>query len=160
MKAMSVGLPVILCLGMVMAQTILEVEPIAETVPIHVIGDYADDPAVWIHPDDAAQSVIIGTVKHTTQGGLYVYNLEEYIAGLNPTNADTFLIDSFEVSPETVLQWIARSGRVYRVGWSTNLLTDVWSCVASNLTVGAFTDTLHEAGQGCFRLGVGLAPVD
>lgn len=34
-----------------------------------------DDPAIWIHPTDPSQSLIIGTDKETG-GGLYVYNLE------------------------------------------------------------------------------------
>lgn len=62
--------------GPAIAQTIVEVESAAETAPIHVSGDLADDPAIWIHPLDPAQSAIIGSVKHTTEGGLYVYNLD------------------------------------------------------------------------------------
>jgi len=34
-----------------------------------------DDPAIWIHPTDPAQSLIIGTDKDSL-GGLYVYNLK------------------------------------------------------------------------------------
>ena len=34
-----------------------------------------DDPAIWIHPDDPAQSLIIGTDKNR-DGALYVYNLD------------------------------------------------------------------------------------
>ncbi|MGC9364380.1 MAG: phytase [Fidelibacterota bacterium] len=34
-----------------------------------------DDPAIWIHPDDPARSLIIGTDKDK-DGALYVYNLE------------------------------------------------------------------------------------
>ncbi|WP_372795015.1 phytase [Pontiella sp.] len=60
----------------VAGQTIYEVEPAVETVASHVSGDYLDDPAIWIHPDDPAQSAVIGTCKHPTQGGLYVYNLD------------------------------------------------------------------------------------
>ena len=43
-----------------------------ETEPVPHSGDSADDPAIWIHPTDPAQSMIIGTDKH---GGLAVYDL-------------------------------------------------------------------------------------
>lgn len=58
------------------AQTIFEVQPVLETAPIHVPADSIDDPAVWVHPSDPAQSAVIGTCKHGSQGGLYVYNLD------------------------------------------------------------------------------------
>ena len=35
-----------------------------ETEPVPHSGDSADDPAIWIHPTDPAQSTIIGTDKH------------------------------------------------------------------------------------------------
>lgn len=35
----------------------------------------SDDPAIWIHPEDASQSLIIGTDKDT-DGGIYAFNLE------------------------------------------------------------------------------------
>ncbi|RKZ40456.1 MAG: 3-phytase [Gammaproteobacteria bacterium] len=43
-----------------------------ETKPVRVSGDAADDPAIWIHPIDPSQSLIIGTQK---KGGLAVYDL-------------------------------------------------------------------------------------
>ncbi|MFT3824564.1 MAG: phytase [Chitinophagaceae bacterium] len=53
-----------------------------------------DDPAVWINPKDASQSLIIGTDKDK-QGGLYVFNLEgkiipeKTVKGLQrPNNVD------------------------------------------------------------------------
>lgn len=35
-----------------------------------------DDPAVWIHPTDSNQSLIIGTDKEAKTGGLYAFDLE------------------------------------------------------------------------------------
>lgn len=43
-----------------------------ETDPVPHRGDAADDPAIWIHPTNPAQSLIIGTDK---DGGLEVYDL-------------------------------------------------------------------------------------
>jgi 3-phytase len=45
----------------------------AETAPIEVAEDVADDPAIWVHPTDPQQSLIIGT--HKKGGGLEVYDL-------------------------------------------------------------------------------------
>jgi 3-phytase len=44
-----------------------------ETAPAGASGDAADDPAVWLHPEDSAKSLILGTNK---QEGLVVYNLD------------------------------------------------------------------------------------
>ena len=42
------------------------------TTPCHSAGDACDDSAIWIHPTDPAQSVIIGDDKN---GGMVVWNL-------------------------------------------------------------------------------------
>ena len=63
----------LIALPSVMAQSRVVPVPAAwETAPIAADGDAADDPAIWLHPTDPAQSVIIGTNK---QGGLEVYDL-------------------------------------------------------------------------------------
>ncbi len=43
---------------------------ITDTLP----GD-SDDPALWLHPTDAAQSFVLGTDKGDTTGGVYVFDL-------------------------------------------------------------------------------------
>lgn len=45
----------------------------AETAGMGMRGDRADDPALWVHPTDPAQSLILGTNKVV---GLYVYDLD------------------------------------------------------------------------------------
>lgn len=40
-----------------------------------VIGD-ADDPAIWVNPQDPSQSLIIGTDKGSGKGGLFVWDLD------------------------------------------------------------------------------------
>lgn len=47
--------------------------PLVETVPVESPGDAADDPAIWVHPDDPLLSVVIGTDKRR---GLNVYDLD------------------------------------------------------------------------------------
>lgn len=47
--------------------------PIAETEPVGSRGDAADDPAIWVNPEDPEASLIVGTDK---QSGLGVYDLD------------------------------------------------------------------------------------
>ena len=49
------------------------VSPLAETAPVESAGDAADDPAIWVHPEDPELSLVIGTDK---QKGLNVYDLD------------------------------------------------------------------------------------
>lgn len=52
---------------------IAHVRAAVETTPVASQDDAADDPAVWVHPDDPAQSLIFGTDK---DAGLYAYTLD------------------------------------------------------------------------------------
>jgi 3-phytase len=59
-----------------------------ETVPSK--GDAADDPAIWIHPENPARSLVLGTDK---KGGLNVFDLDgrrvQIVSdGARPNNAD------------------------------------------------------------------------
>jgi len=47
---------------------------ITDTVP----GD-SDDPAIWVNPVDGAQSVVVGTDKGDSTGGVYVFDLNGHI---------------------------------------------------------------------------------
>ncbi|MEX2149159.1 MAG: phytase [Steroidobacteraceae bacterium] len=49
------------------------VMPALETPAVETWGDAADDPAIWVHPDDPSKSLVIATDKNL---GLYVYDLE------------------------------------------------------------------------------------
>lgn len=62
----------------------------AETPPVGTAArDAADDPAIWVDPDDRQRGVIIGTDK---QAGLYVYDLAgrqlQFLPGGKPNNVD------------------------------------------------------------------------
>jgi len=54
---------------------VFEVMATVETEPVSHSGDIADDAKVWVHPSEPNQSVIIGTDKHNTDGGVAVYDL-------------------------------------------------------------------------------------
>jgi myo-inositol-hexaphosphate 3-phosphohydrolase len=49
------------------------VTPDVETDPVFATVDAADDPAIWVHPSDPGQSLVIGNDK---QGALEVYDLD------------------------------------------------------------------------------------
>jgi 3-phytase len=80
------------------------VQPVAraETVPVPDAGDAADDPAVWIHPQEPGLSLILGTDK---QGGLHTYNMDgsehELVSdGARPNNVD--VLYGFELEGRVV----------------------------------------------------------
>lgn len=47
--------------------------PLVQTEPVPSVGDAADDPAIWLHPTNPAQSRVLGTDK---RNGLAVYDLQ------------------------------------------------------------------------------------
>jgi 3-phytase len=68
-----------------------------ETQPVPNAGDAADDPAIWVNPDDPSRSTVIGTDK---EGGLAVYDLGgkqlQYLADGKMNNVD--LRDGFPLA--------------------------------------------------------------
>src|ERR1043166_2431563 len=54
-------------------ETVVQPEARAQTAPVPHKKDAADDPAVWIHPQQPELSLILGTDK---QGGLHSYNMD------------------------------------------------------------------------------------
>ena len=65
------------------------VPPSVETVPVPSRGDAADDPAIWIHPDAPARSLVVATDKRS---GILVYDLagneRQYLPEGNFNNVD------------------------------------------------------------------------
>lgn len=65
------------------------VEPRAQTELVARLGDVADDPAIWVHPSDPAQSRVLGTNK---KQGLLVYDLQgrqrQFLASGRLNNVD------------------------------------------------------------------------
>lgn len=47
--------------------------PLVQTDEVPSLGDAADDPAIWLHPQEPSRSRVLGTDK---QGGLLVYDLQ------------------------------------------------------------------------------------
>ncbi|HEY5653990.1 MAG TPA: hypothetical protein VIR63_06450 [Pontiella sp.] len=73
----------------------------------------------------------------------------EIVAGTSPTNSgDVFEIGNGSTSSNGyfVLNWDAKPGRTYTLDFSTNLV-DGFNALASGLTSGSYTDTVHTAEQ-------------
>jgi 3-phytase len=100
-----------------------------ETDPVPNGGDAADDPAIWVHPTDPSQSVIIGTNK---QRGLFVYDLSgKQIQHLDDGMMDNVdLRDGFTLGGQKV-SIVAASNRkdnsiaLYKVNAQTRQLENV-----------------------------------
>lgn len=87
-------------------------------------------------------------------------NFQEYITGMNPTNsASCFVVDTMEADPSGyTINWNAVSGRVYRVFWSTNLVTGFQPVVPEiYYPQNSYTGTLQKA-EGFYKLDVRLEP--
>ncbi len=101
----------------------------AETQQVPHGGDAADDAAVWIHPSDPEQSVIIGTDK---QGGIAVYDLAgtelSYRPDGNMNNVDlryNFRLAGASVALAAASDRTHNSLALYRVDPTTRGLVDV-----------------------------------
>jgi 3-phytase len=127
-----------------------EVAATAETAPVPPGGD-ADDAAIWRHPEDAAESTIIGTDK---LGGLAVYDLEgrqiQYLADGDLNNVD--LRAGFRLAGESVTLVTAADSTthrlaIYRVDPATRRLVDV---AARAITVGiaAYGSCMYRSPEG------------
>lgn len=99
------------------------------TEPVATPGDAADDPAIWVHPEDALRSTLIGTNK---QGGLYVYDLSgaviQYLEDGQLNNVDV----RYDVAlGDRLVDLVTASNRsnhsieIYAVDPDTGMLEDV-----------------------------------
>jgi hypothetical protein len=86
-------------------------------------------------------------------------NLDEYIAGMDPTDPDSaFVVRTFD-SPTNgafVLSWDSVTGRVYSVYWQTNL-PDAFQTLETGIRhpQDSYTDSVHNAeNQGFYWIDV------
>jgi 3-phytase len=100
-----------------------------ETEPVPSAGDAADDPAIWLHPQDRSLSTIIGTDKDR---GLAVYDLAgkelQFLPDGEINNVD--LRYGFPLGDQSVALVVGSNGTngsivIYRVNPHTRMLEDV-----------------------------------
>jgi 3-phytase len=121
-----------------------------QTEPVSHSGDAADDPAIWVNPNDPAQSTIIGTDK---KGGLVVYDLTGQVIQEIPNgkmnNVD--LRDGFTLAGAKV-SLVAASVRagdriaLYRVDPATRRLVDV-AARPIELSIGAYGLCMYRSSK-------------
>jgi 3-phytase len=133
-----------LCVPEVAQPERVSVPSTQETLPVPHSGDAADDPAIWIHPDDPALSVVIGSDK---SGGIAVYDLAgdelQYRPDGRVNNLD---VRHGFVLGDALVDLVAGSNRtgdtiaVYRVDPETRSLVSVaeGGGISSNLEVYGF----------------------
>jgi len=115
-----------------------------ETEPVPETGDIADDICIWLHPTNAALSLIIGTDKHNTTGGLYLYNLDgtQHAALLDGKMNNVDVLYNFPLNAEQV-DIVAAGNRtdaalvVYKVDPATRTLSNVTAGAGIPLGTGA-----------------------
>ena len=100
-----------------------------ETDPVPNGGDAADDPAIWVNPNDPAQSMIIGTDK---RGGLAVYELSgkqiQYLPDGQMDNVDLrdgFKLDGQNVAIVTASNRKDNSIAIYKINPQSRTLENV-----------------------------------
>jgi 3-phytase len=129
------------------------VQPVVETDAVPHDGDAADDPAIWVHPTDPAQSLIIGTDK---RGGLAVYDLAgkqlQYVPEGRKNNVDLragFALAGQDVALVTASDRTDNHISIYRVNPETRRLEDV---AARRVITGAGYGACmyHSAATGRF----------
>ncbi|NUQ65253.1 MAG: phytase, partial [Pirellulales bacterium] len=91
----------------------------------------ADDPAIWIHPADSAQSLVIGTAK---EAGMYVYDLNgrtiQHLADGKLNNVDVrygFNLNGESVDLVTVSNRTTNAIDAYQVDAANRRLVEVGS---------------------------------
>lgn len=119
-------------------QPVLETHPIvdmdADEAPADArLGD-ADDPAIWLHPADPAQSFVVGVLK---EGGLEVYDLDgQVIQSIAPSDDDNIRYNNIDLAynfplGEKMVDIVVASDRyedklaIYQVNPDTRQLEDI-----------------------------------
>lgn len=109
----------------------VDVRPVPATAPV---SEDPDDPAVWVHPSDPAQSLIVGTNKVAAPNGALVVfgpdgKARQTIAGLDrPNNVDVeygLLVGGQPTDIAVVTERMKNRLRVFRIPRDGGPLTDI-----------------------------------
>jgi hypothetical protein len=136
----------------------------ADGIPFVVVKQNESDIIFMITPDvdsdgmdDSWEIQFFGGTNVVNGGanddfdGDGLLNVEEFIAGVNPTNSGSFFVveDSGPSPAGFVINWDAVPGRKYGVYWAKTL-SDGFETVAANLYYpqNSYTDTVHTV-EGC-----------
>lgn len=123
-----------------------DINTVTNNTPLAWLADYG------LAPTDT------GALGDTDNDGLTAW--QEWLAGTSPTQYLSVLALSNTLHTTTgrILQWPTVTGRVYSVNWSSNLATSAFTALATNITIGIYTDTVHAAElTGFYQIGVNLS---
>ncbi len=144
------------------------VKATVETEVVASYGDAADDPAIWVHPDDPAKSLVFGTDK---KAGLHVYNLAGESVQFFPhgriNNVDLrngFTLDGAEVTLVTASNRTHSNISIYAIdpktarvreiadGMQPTGLPDPYGmCMFTSVETGKFYVFVNGSGDGLTR---------
>jgi 3-phytase len=143
-----------------------QVAPVAETTAVDSAGDAADDPAIWVHPEDPSLSLVIGTDK---QKGLNVYDLDGRLLQALPDGRmnnvdlrDGFAVDGRRMALVAASNRTDRTIALYLLDPGTRRLTRAGDPVPTGFVEpyglcmyasrdGAYFVFVNDAGTGQFR---------
>ena|SRR5688572_2992786 len=129
------------------------VGPRVETAPVPNSGDAADDPAIWVHPTNPSQSVVIATDKNE---GLAVYDLTgrqlQFLSDGEPNNVDLrkdFPLGSGKITLVIASDRADNKIALYKFDHNTRTLSDI---AARNLTttVEIYGCCMYRSSTGNF----------
>jgi 3-phytase len=111
----------------------LSAPPLRPAAQTAAVPHDPDDPAIWIHPTDPARSLILGTDKIESTGGLYVFGLDgklrQSITSLDrPNNVDVeygFTVSGRRVDIAVLTERKRHRLRVFAIPADGGALTDL-----------------------------------
>ena len=132
--------------------------PLPPQIITEAVTNDADDPALWIHPKDKAQSLIMGTNKvKAPEGALYVFGLDgkvrQKIEGIDrPNNVDVgygLLVGGKKRDFVVLTERLQHRLRVFTIDPNSGILTDVSAKESLRVMEG-------EAGERQEPMGIAL----
>lgn len=119
--------------------SVVAVQPVIETASVISTGDAADDPAIYLRPDNPAASYIISTDK---KSGLYLYNLDGSVKQYLPVGR----LNNVDVRPN-----ITATDKASQIAVATNRSNDTitfFHLDADGATQFASYPTIREEPYG------------
>jgi 3-phytase len=134
-----------------------DINPVLATQPV---TDDADDPAIWVHPDDPSTSLIIGTNKVAAPtGAVVVFNLDgairQTIAGIDrPNNVDVeygLVLQGKPADIAVATERLKSRLRVFLIPADGSPLTDISSPAGAAILQGETGESAEPMGIALYR---------
>jgi 3-phytase len=139
------------------AHTSVDVKEVLATQPV---THDADDPAIWVHPDDPSKSLIIGTNKVAApNGAVVVFNLDgtirQAIAGIDrPNNVDVeygLTLQGRPVDIAVATERLKSRLRVFLIPADGSPVTDISSPEGARILQGETGEQAEPMGIALYR---------